>query len=423
MAQGSKITITDNEERSAGIKIKENERSTMQDQERKQSADRIEQIYSANDNFYQPRRGSSLWLVIILAIIFGIISGISGGVYVLANGKIKIPFGQEISLTKYLPSNQVNLTTEKKITVTQDSRVDELAKDFNAQLINIFATKTTESDSLLDQSYYGQGAVGRGLALTSDGWLIFGKQIFNDWQKNYSVINGQSIAQAEKIIFDSANGVVFVKSGLKDLTAMKIAAHQDITTGEQVIIFAPDDSLIINAISNPNFRSVKQPTDMVRSTDQFSDYILLASPVDQKFIGAPVISLDRSVIGIVADKNSIKPCWQFSDSINQVLNNKKITHPFLGINYLNLAEFNTTLPEFKNLNQNALIWGDPVKSSPADKAKIQDKDLIVKADGLPINQYYNLTDIIQGHKPGDTIELVVAREGIEKNIKIILGEK
>ncbi|MDD2646581.1 MAG: S1C family serine protease [Patescibacteria group bacterium] len=424
MAQGSRVTVTDNQERPTTVKIKENERSMAQDQERKQSAEKIEQIYSAqNDNFYRPGRTRSLWLIIILAIIFGALAGLGGGIYILANGKIKIPFGQEINLSKYLPANQVNLTTEKKITVTQDSRVDELAKDFNAQLVNIFATKTTDSNSILDQSYYNQGAAGRGFALTSDGWLVFGKQIFNDWQKKYSVINGQSIAPAEKIIFDQANGVVFVKSSLKDLTAMKMTAQQDITPGQEVIIFAPDNSLIINSISNPNWHIVKQPTDLIHSTDQFSNYILLSSPVDQKYVGAPVVSLDRSIIGIVADKNSIKPCWQFNASVNQVLNNKKITHPFLGINYLSLAEINTTLPEYKNLNQNALVWGTPIKDSPANKAAIKDKDLIVKADGMPINQYYNLTDIVQGHKPGDTIELVIARQGVEKTLKIILGEK
>jgi len=105
------------------------------------------------------------------------------------------------------------------------------------------------------------------------------------------------------------------------------------------------------------------------------------------------------------------------------LANKTITRPYIGLSYLDLSSLATPDPSLKNFNEGVLVWGDPALNSPAAKAGLLDQDLITKADGLPLNQYYSLRDIIQGHRPGDSIEVTVARKGVEKNIKLILTAK
>jgi 2-alkenal reductase len=78
-----------------------------------------------------------------------------------------------------------------------------------------------------------------------------------------------------------------------------------------------------------------------------------------------------------------------------------------------------------------------VKGSPADKAGIvagttatifpelpSGGDLIVAADGLPVNTFSDmLTYLIENKSPGDTIVLTVLRGTTEKEVTITLGER
>ncbi|MCX6741392.1 MAG: S1C family serine protease [Candidatus Parcubacteria bacterium] len=423
MVKGTKIAITDDPEGLDSIKVKENERSSQHDQEFKKSEQQIEKFYS--DEAIQPpsvKTGRIIWLTIILSIVFGSIASLAGSIIILTSDKIQIPFGQAIDIKKYLPTREIDLTTEKNITVTQDSRIDELFKEMAPELINLFAANSS-SGTNSDKFYTPQEALGNGFALTNDGWLVFNKKLFVSSQKKYVAIAGQTISPIDKIIFDQMTGAVFVKSSLPGLTPLKIAKQEDLTPGQEVIIFAPDGSVVVNQISLLNYRPYQQSSDLIRSTDQFDDYILLASPVDPQFIGSPVIGLDKSVIGLAAGNNLVGPCYQFNNIISSVLANKSITRPYVGLNYLNLSDVATLDPALKIFNQGALVWGKPAPGSPAAQAGLLDQDLITKADGLPLNQIYNLRDIIQGHHPNDTIEITVARQGVEKTIKLILGAK
>ena len=423
MVKGTKIAITDDHEELDSIRVKEGDRLSQHDQEFKKSEQQIEKIYS--DDTIQPpaiRTRKIIWLTIVLAIIFGAIASLIGSIIILTSDKIKIPFGQEIDVKKYFPTREVNLTTEKKVTVTQDSRIDELSKIFAPQLINLFVANSS-SGAGLDKFYTPQEALGNGFALTNDGWLVFNKKLFSNSQKKYIAISGQTISPIDKMVFDQMTGAVFVKSSLSNLTPLNIAKQKDLTPGQQVVIFAPDGSVVVNQISLLSYRPYQQSSDLIRSSDQFDDYILLSSPVGSQFIGSPVISLDKSIVGLIAGNNLVSPCYQFNNIIPLILANKPITRPYTGLSYLNLSALSTLDPDLKNFNEGVLVWGKPAPGSPAAQAGLLDQDLIAKADGLPLNQYYNLRDIIQGHRSGDSIEITVIRQGVEKTMKLILSAK
>jgi S1-C subfamily serine protease len=50
-------------------------------------------------------------------------------------------------------------------------------------------------------------------------------------------------------------------------------------------------------------------------------------------------------------------------------------------------------------------------------------DIIVGAGGIPTQSMSKLIDVIQGHKPGDTIPLVIYRGNSKKTIEVKLGRQ
>ena len=63
------------------------------------------------------------------------------------------------------------------------------------------------------------------------------------------------------------------------------------------------------------------------------------------------------------------------------------------------------------------------KSSPAEKSGLREGDIIISIDGVELNEDINLTDIIQDHLAGETVNLVVSRQGETREVKITLTEQ
>jgi C-terminal processing protease CtpA/Prc len=71
-------------------------------------------------------------------------------------------------------------------------------------------------------------------------------------------------------------------------------------------------------------------------------------------------------------------------------------------------------------NQGAVI-NKVVHDSPADKAGLQDDDVIILFGGTEVRDAEDLTDLVQEHDPGDEIEIVILRDGKKKTLKLTLG--
>ena len=85
-----------------------------------------------------------------------------------------------------------------------------------------------------------------------------------------------------------------------------------------------------------------------------------------------------------------------------------------------------------------MIVQSVVKGGPADKAGIEaggtsatingqevrlGGDIITEVDGEKLKSMEQLVEIIQGHKPGDELELKIVRDGNEKTANVTLGSQ
>ncbi len=64
-----------------------------------------------------------------------------------------------------------------------------------------------------------------------------------------------------------------------------------------------------------------------------------------------------------------------------------------------------------------------VPGGPADRAGLEIGDLIVSFDGKPVGSSDSLTGLVQARQPGDTVQVVVERNGSSRTLSVTLGTK
>ena len=62
-------------------------------------------------------------------------------------------------------------------------------------------------------------------------------------------------------------------------------------------------------------------------------------------------------------------------------------------------------------------------NGPAQQAGIRPEDRIVGIDGQPLDSFDGLAGALQGHRPGDTVTLALARGPSALNATVVLGER
>jgi S1-C subfamily serine protease len=151
--------------------------------------------------------------------------------------------------------------------------------------------------------------------------------------------------------------------------------------------------------------------------------------------GGPLIDLTGKVVGVNVAKAGTGENIGFSvpiDSIiplfKSVVNTGKIAHPFLGIRYQTLnPQLATKYKVDQNYGALIIAAGNTevpiVKDGPADKAGLKEKDIILGIDDKRITASKGLQSMLRSYRAGESIDLVIWRDGKEQKVPLVLGER
>ncbi|TKJ41811.1 hypothetical protein CEE37_04380 [candidate division LCP-89 bacterium B3_LCP] len=95
-------------------------------------------------------------------------------------------------------------------------------------------------------------------------------------------------------------------------------------------------------------------------------------------------------------------------------------HGFLGV-YLT-SKVEVTIEDGEKSEKTGKAYVDVVEDGPADKAGLEDGDLIVSFNGKGVDNTKELQKLIHKTKPGDKVKVVVQRGGKELQFSVEMGE-
>jgi serine protease Do len=179
-------------------------------------------------------------------------------------------------------------------------------------------------------------------------------------------------------------------------------------------------------------RSVQAQDETGSSVETLQNLFQTDAAINQGNSGGPLVNANGEVIGIntavaggAENVGFSIPTDDIKGAIKSVLETGSLKRPYLGVRYISLTEA-LAKEEGINTKNGALVatgrGGQPaiVPGSPAEKAGLKNKDVILKVNDQTIDATNSLTSVIGRYGVGDTVTLTILRDGKEITVPVKL---
>lgn len=355
---------------------------------------------------------SSTFWSIILAIVFGFISGILG-LLIFGFGNFNLPMFGTLNYADANLDNSIVIQQPRSVIVEQDTQVKNISDNFLPAVVALYRDK--KATDPLAAAYNDSEVAGHGMVLTADGWIITTASVLTNSKNSYNAIGYQNKKYVvSNLINDLATGIVFAKMSGSNLPVAKMGRADQLSIGQTVAVVSGRDRLALAHISKIGY-AFPQNKDLVINSDTFRKRIYLAEQLDGNYEGALLLNLKGEVVGVMSGKSFI-PVDYFTNIIDQVLTKQKISRSLLGIDYLDLAQVDGLIALG---DKGAYVAYDPLKTS-AVSGLVKKGDIIKKVNDTELNAFVGLADAINNYKSGDKVELLIARAGKDLTVSVTL---
>ena len=357
---------------------------------------------------------NSVALVVVMALIGGIVGGAVVSLMLNNGGNIK---------------ETVQAITNKYEITETDSPVVAISAKVSPSVVGIKVTYSYEIFRGYSTETEGEGS---GIIYSEDGYIV----------TNYHVI--------EAAIDDETAKVEVALEGSEEWIEATIVGHDEVTdlavikiekTGLQAAEFGASADLKVGdiavAIGNPlgqDFAGtvtsgiVSALNRTITTDGRTYELIQTDAAINTGNSGGALANSKGEVVGI----NTVKivatgvegigfaiPSDEAVPIIKELIENKKISRPSIGIAGYNVTE---SIAKAYNLHVGIFV-SEVVADSPAEKAGFKAGDIIIKAEGQDVETMDELNNIKYKYKVGEQFKVTVLRDSKEVELTVTLGEE
>lgn len=268
---------------------------------------------------------------------------------------------------------------------------------------------------------------------------------------NAHVVSGTTDVQVVFSNKESVNATIVGSDTYSDIAVLKLTADFDMTAikcgdsslldqGETVLaIGSPLGIEYAGTVTQGIVSGIDRTVSVDLNDDGQEDWDMNVIQTDAAInpgnSGGALVNMAGELVGITSMKLSntsvegmgfALPINDVITSVEQIIENGKVTRPQIGISGVSLSGYSSYQLRYYRINTDLTdgIYVSRVTSGgAASKAGIQEGDIIVKFDGKEVTTYKSFLTELYSKEPGDKVSVVVNRNGTEKTIEVTLGEQ
>ena len=268
--------------------------------------------------------------------------------------------------------------------------------------------------------------MGSGFIISADGYILTNNHMVENAKEVKIELADDRKFDAEIIGTDPESDIAVVKIDAEDLPYLELADSDDLKVGEWVL-----------AIGNPLSFSHTVTAGIVSAKGRnprlayFENFIQTDAAINRGNSGGPLLNLDGKVVGIntaiVGATGNIGIGFAIPSNMvkyvyKQLQEGGSVERGYMGIQFEELTPgVAASLGLAKDTKGVTIV--DVVEDSAAEKAKLQQYDVIVELNGEPVESGNEFLNRVAMFKPGSKISIVVMRDGKRKPFTVKLGKR
>jgi S1-C subfamily serine protease len=341
-----------------------------------------------------------------------------------------ITFAREATSTPSASNAQL-LAQEDDSSSSTDADVADVAAEANPAVVTITNYRhlinpdTGEEESGAPVAY----GVGSGYIIDAAGHVVTNNHVTERGAAFEVQFYDGTTVDATLVGSDPFQDVAVLQLDLEDGQTVpgtvSFGDSDSVRAGDHVIAIGSPYGEFLNSVSDGSVSAVD------RSLDTELGYPLInliqhSAPIYEGNSGGPLLNMAGEVIGMnVAKVTESSRGLPISDQegigfaiasdavksiVDQIIEKGTVARSYLGI--------------VNNQSTGEVVIESVVTDGPADQAGMKAGDIITEIDGQEINQSHSFLNILMfDHKPGDTVEITVLRDGEERTLTATLGER
>ena len=265
-------------------------------------------------------------------------------------------------------------------------------------------------------------ASGSGFIVSADGYVLTNAHVVDSSTQVTVRLLDRREFQARIVGTDPSTDVAVLKIEATGLTPAPLGDSDRSRVGEWVLAVGNPlgENLtftVTQGIISAKGRSLALPN---RSQSSIQDFIQTDAAINPGNSGGPLINVRGEVIGIngaIASPTGLSAGYGFAVPINlaravmsQIRTNGRVERAALGV-LVRDATIDDAAYVGLSDNRGVLVQDFGSEDSPARRAGLQAGDVIISVAGRPVDYVAQLQEAIAFRKPGETVEVEVARKG------------
>lgn len=360
-------------------------------------------------------------ITVALSTLLGLGAGVGGSYFVLNEYK-----NSEDGATVVYKSDATGTSTETSASgASTGMTTTEVAAKAAPSVVEILTSTTTTSYGMFGGTYTSQAA-GSGVIISSDGYIITNNHVVEDADAIQITLYDGTVYEATLVGTDSTSDIAVLKVDANGLTAATLGDSSTIQAGDTAVAIGNPLGTLGGTVTDGIISATNREITMDNETYEL---IQTNCAINSGNSGGGLFDGNGNLIGIVNMKDSgttssgtvieglgfAIPINTAMDVAQQLIENGKVT------NRAALGIYTQTLTTGNNQYPAGIYITGVVSGSGAEEAGLQAYDRILSIDGNEVEDSTSLSAYIKSKSVGDTVTLVVSRNGQEISIDVVLS--
>ena len=272
---------------------------------------------------------------------------------------------------------------------------------------------------------FEQQSTGSGFILAADGYVLTNAHVVDDASEVSVKLTDKREFKAKVIGTDKRTDVALLKIEATGLPKVTIGDPDKLKVGEWVAAIGKPFGL-----ENTITAGIVSAKGRELPNENLVPFIQTDVPINPGNSGGPLFNLKGEVVGVnsmIYSRTGGSMGLAFAIPIDVAINVTKqiqekgrVTRSRIGVQIQEVSR--ETADAFGLAKASGALVNSVEKGGPADKAGIEQGDIITKVDGRAVNTSSELPRIITQVRPGTKISLQLWRKGATKDVTVTVAE-